>query len=116
MGRGTRWEGSYDTSSSTAYCPTANAGTCSCNNANADVADFSDEYKKWLLTYAEAQMSAFEKAQGWFYWTWRTESAAQWSYRTAWKNGFMPSKAYSPTFKCGDTVPDFSGLGLPEFY
>jgi glucan 1,3-beta-glucosidase len=59
-------------------------------------------------------MSAFETAMGWFYWTWRTESAAQWSYRTAWKNGFMPSKAYSPSFKCGDTVPDFSDL--PEYY
>ncbi|KAJ5168566.1 glucan 1-3-beta-glucosidase D [Penicillium canariense] len=116
VGRGTRWEGSYDTSSSTAYCPTADAGTCSCNNANADVADYSAEYKSWLQTYAEAQMSAFETAQGWFYWTWRTESAAQWSYRTAWKNGFMPQKAYSPSFKCGDTVPDFSSLGLPEYY
>ncbi|CEO60472.1 hypothetical protein PMG11_05098 [Penicillium brasilianum] len=116
VGRGTRWEGSYDTSSSTAYCPTADAGTCSCSSANADVADYSTEYKKWLQTYAEAQMSAFETAQGWFYWTWRTESAAQWSYRTAWKNGFMPSKAYSPSFKCGDTVPDFSSLGLAEYY
>ncbi|KAJ5688783.1 glucan 1-3-beta-glucosidase D [Penicillium macrosclerotiorum] len=116
VGRGTRWEGTYDTSSSTMYCPTADSGTCSCTNANADVSEYSDAYKKWLQTYAEAQMSAFETAQGWFYWTWRTESAAQWSYRTAWKNGYMPKKAYSPSFKCGDTVPDFSSLGLAEYY
>jgi glucan 1,3-beta-glucosidase len=116
VGRGTRWEGTYDTSSSTAYCPTADDGTCSCADANADVSEYSDTYKTWLQTYAEAQMSAFESAQGWFYWTWRTESAAQWSYRTAWKNGYMPKKAYSPSFKCGDTVPDFSGLGLAEYY
>ncbi|KAJ5899359.1 Glycoside hydrolase superfamily [Penicillium taxi] len=110
VGRGTRWEGTYDTSSTTQYCPTADAKTCSCDDVTADVSTYSSTYKKWLLTYAEAQMSVFETAMGWFYWTWRTESAAQWSYRTAWKNGFMPSKAYTRTFKCGDTVPDFSGL------
>ncbi|KAJ5513247.1 Glycoside hydrolase superfamily [Penicillium fimorum] len=108
VGRGARWEGTYDTSSTKAYCPTADKGTCSCADANQDPSDYSDTYKKYLQTYAEAQMSAFETAMGWFYWTWRTESAAQWSYRTAWKNGYMPSKAYSPSFKCGDTVPDFS--------
>ncbi|CAG8203684.1 unnamed protein product [Penicillium olsonii] len=114
VGRGTRWEGTYDTKDSTAYCPTADDGTCSCSKTMVDPAVYSDTYKSFLLTYAEAQMSAFETAMGWFYWTWRTESAAQWSYRTAWKNGFMPSKAYSPGFKCGDTIPDFSGM--PEFY
>ncbi|KAJ6127003.1 hypothetical protein N7523_002615 [Penicillium sp. IBT 18751x] len=116
VNRGTRWEGTYDTSSTTAYCPTAADGTCSCASANADVTEYSDAYKKWLQTYAEAQMAAFETAQGWFYWTWQTESAAQWSYRTAWKNGFMPSKAYSPSFTCGDTIPDYSALGLAEYY
>ncbi|KAJ5129455.1 Glycoside hydrolase superfamily [Penicillium bovifimosum] len=110
VGRGTRWEGTYDTSTDTlkAYCPTASQGTCSCADANMDPSKYSDHYKKFLQTYAEAQMSAFETAMGWFYWTWRTESAAQWSYRTAWKNGYMPEKAYSPAFKCGDKLPDFS--------
>ncbi|KAI3111786.1 CAZyme family GH5 [Penicillium roqueforti] len=110
VGRGTRWEGTYSTTSTTAYCPTAAEGTCSCSNANEDPSEYSDTYKKFLQTYAEAQMSSFETAMGWFYWTWRTESAAQWSYRTAWKNGYMPSKAYSPSFKCGDTVPDFTDI------
>ncbi|KAF3028988.1 hypothetical protein E8E15_010004 [Penicillium rubens] len=86
----------------------ADEGTCSCADANMDPSEYTDTYKRFLQIYAEAQMSAFETAMGWFYWTWRTESAAQWSYRTAWKNGYMPSKAYSPSFKCGDTVPDFA--------
>ncbi|RHZ46567.1 putative exo-beta-1,3-glucanase [Aspergillus thermomutatus] len=115
VGRGTRWEGTFSLTDSTQYCPTADTGPrCSCANANADYTEYSAEYKKFLQTYAEAQMSAFETAQGWFYWTWRTESAAQWSYRTAWKNGFMPAKAYAPSFKCGDAVPDFGDL--PEYY
>ncbi|KAI9039994.1 putative exo-beta-1,3-glucanase [Aspergillus affinis] len=115
VGRGTRWEGTFSTTDSTAYCPTADDGpSCDCTNANADIADYSDDYKKWLQTYAEAQMSAFGTAQGWFYWTWHTETAAQWSYKTAWKNGFMPKKAYAPDFKCGDDVPSFGDL--PENY
>ncbi|KAL2816232.1 glycoside hydrolase superfamily [Aspergillus cavernicola] len=113
VGRGTRWEGTYFESDSTKYCPTAdtdNAPACSCLSANADPADYSDDYKTFLQTYAEAQMSAFETGLGWFYWTWVTESAPQWSYKTGWKNGFMPNKAYSPSFKCGDEMPSFGTL------
>ncbi|KAE8376266.1 glycoside hydrolase superfamily [Aspergillus bertholletiae] len=115
VGRGTRWEGTFAIGDSTVYCPTADTGpACSCASANAPPADYSDDYKKFLQTYAEAQMSAFGTAQGWFYWTWYTESAAQWSYKTAWKNGYMPKKAYAPDFKCGDDIPSFGNL--PEFY
>ncbi|KKK18986.1 hypothetical protein ARAM_001486 [Aspergillus rambellii] len=113
VGRGTRWEGTYSTSDSTAYCPTADETdqpACSCSNANADVSAYSDNYKTFLQTYAEAQMSAFSTALGWFYWTWYTESAPQWSYKTGWKNGFLPAKAYAPSFKCGDTIPSFGTL------
>ncbi|KAL4920822.1 glycoside hydrolase superfamily [Aspergillus aurantiobrunneus] len=113
VGRGTRWEGTYFEDDDTPYCPTSdedNAPTCSCTSANADPSEYSDEYKTFLRTYAEAQMSAYETAQGWFYWTWETESAPQWSYKSGWKNGFMPAKAYSPDFKCGDEVPSFGNL------
>jgi glucan 1,3-beta-glucosidase len=113
VGRGTRWEGTYAEGDDTVYCPTAdedNAPTCSCRSANADPSDYSDDYKTFLKTYAEAQMSAFSTALGWFYWTWHTESAPQWSYKSGWKNGFMPAKAYSPDFQCGDEVPSFGTL------
>lgn len=95
-------------------CPTAKSGPpCSCEDANADPSQYSNEYKKYLQAYAEGQMFAFEKGYGWFYWTWKTESAPQWSYVTAWKNGMMPKKAYEPEFKCDSTVD----LGnLPENY
>ena len=114
VGKGTRWEGTFENTSP--YCPTANSNSqrCSCSNANADPSTYSNDYKKWLQTYAEAQMSVFETAQGWFYWTWQTESAPQWSYKSAWKNGFMPSKAYQRDFNCGDAIPDFGSL--PEYY
>ncbi|KAI9367922.1 glycoside hydrolase superfamily [Aspergillus egyptiacus] len=117
VGRGTRWEGTYIEGDSTQYCPTGdmeNGPACSCRSANADPSEYSDDYKTFLQTYAEAQMSAFETAMGWFYWTWHAESAHQWSYKTAWKNGYMPAKAYSPSFRCGDEVPNFGNL--PEYY
>lgn len=91
-----------------------NETPCSCTPANAPASSYSDEYKLLLKTYAEAQMSAFEAAYGWFYWTWQTESAPQWSYRQAWEGGFLPAKAYEPDFRCGDEIPDFGDL--PEYY
>ena len=64
--------------------------------------------------YAEAQMNSFEKAWGWFYWTWETESATQWSWKLGLAAGILPAKAYEPSFKCDTDVPSFSDL--PESY
>lgn len=85
VGAGTRWEGTLQSSDRsvsvlTPHCPTKSAA-CSCEQANAEPGDYSDEYKKWLLMNAQAQMTSFESAWGWFYWTWRTEGATQWDYR-----------------------------------
>lgn len=117
---GTRWEGTYDTGNkSTAIlapqCP-LKTSACSCNNANADPADYSADYKKWLYQFAIAQMDSFEAGWGWFYWTWETEKAAQWSYRKGLKAGILPKKAYERDWKCpqGSDYDAFSGL--PENY
>ena len=84
---GSRWEGTLPTgdpttSVTTPDCP-PNSGTCSCNKANADASSYSDDYKQWLMMYAEAQMASFEAGWGWFYWTWVTESATQWSWKVS---------------------------------
>jgi glucan 1,3-beta-glucosidase len=60
--------------------------------------------------FAEAQMYAFEQARGWFYWTWKTENAVQWSWKLGLQAGILPAKAYAPDFKCATDVPDFSAL------
>ncbi|KAF7195591.1 putative glucan 1,3-beta-glucosidase D, partial [Pseudocercospora fuligena] len=124
VGVGSRWEGtlnmvstpggSSDGSVLTPTCPTKNNPQCSCDGANADPSDYSDGYKQWLLMFAEAQMYSFEQGWGWFYWTWQTESAAQWSYKSGLANGIMPAKAYSRSFNCSSDIPDFSDL--PEYY
>lgn len=125
VGIGSRWEGTLNMAStpggSTAgsvlspTCPTDNNPQCSCTNANADSSSYSAEYKAWLLDFAEAQMHSFESGWGWFYWTWQTESAPQWSYKAGLAAGMLPQLAYSRTFNCS-SIPDYAGLGLPEYY
>ena len=125
VGVGSRWEGTLNMASTpggssdgsvlSPTCPTRNSPRCSCADANADPTSFSTEYKQWLLDFAEAQMSSFEKGWGWFYWTWQTETAAQWSYSAGMAAGIMPKLAYQRTFNCS-SIPDYAALGLQEYY
>lgn len=118
VGVGSRWTGTLNMANqpgSTAQdsvleplCPTA--PDCSCALPNADPSQYSDDYKQFLQMYAEAQMDSFEKVWGWFYWTWKTESAVQWSWMLGLEAGILPEKAYAPKFRCGDDVPSFASL------
>ncbi|KAI4278051.1 MAG: hypothetical protein LQ337_001322 [Flavoplaca oasis] len=115
---GSRWEGTLPTSDpttsvTTPHCP-PDSGTCSCEKANADPGTYSDEYKQWLKMYAEAQITSFETGWGWFYWTWVTESAPQWSWKAGLAAGILPKKTWQREFNCTADVPDFADL--PENY
>ncbi|KAI2636651.1 glycoside hydrolase family 5 protein [Xylaria nigripes] len=117
VGWGNRWTGTYNsgnpsTEALTPRCPTVDA-SCTCDNTNDN---FSKTYKQFLLMFAEAQMTSFEKGYGWWYWTWDTESASQWSYRQGLAAGILPAKAHDRDFNCDSDVPDFSNMGLPESY
>lgn len=121
VGVGSRWEGTLNTGNAstqvlTPVCPTENDPECECSPANAPASDYSDAYKLWLLTFAQAQMESFEKGWGWFYWTWDTEDAVQWSYKKGLAAGILPEKAYDRPWKCSDGIPDFQEMGLPEYY
>ncbi|KAK4976605.1 hypothetical protein LTR28_007747, partial [Elasticomyces elasticus] len=126
VGIGSRWEGTLNMASTpggsssgsvlSPTCPTRNNPRCTCDGANADPSAWSDAYKKWLLQFAEAQMTSFEKGWGWFYWTWQTESAPQWSWKAGLATGTLPSKAYERSFNCSSTIPSYAGLGLAENY
>jgi glucan 1,3-beta-glucosidase len=115
VGVGSRWAGTLNLNDLqqgqnvlTPSCPTS--PQCDCSQANADPGSYSAEYKQFLQMYAEAQMHSFEQAWGWFYWTWKTETAVQWSWELGLKAGILPGKAYSPDFQCDGDVPSFSGL------
>ena len=113
VGVGSRWTGTLNMNDPAAnvLTPTCPVEPCSCAQANADPSDYSDDYKQFLQMYAEAQMHSFEQGGwGWFYWTWKTESAVQWSWKLGLAAGILPGKAYSPSFKCDGDVPSFSAL------
>ncbi|KAJ4377549.1 hypothetical protein N0V83_000374 [Neocucurbitaria cava] len=117
---GTRWEGTFDTGNTSTsvlkpQCP--EEGKCSCDPANADPSSYASDYKKWLYQFAIAQMDAFEAGWGWFYWTWETEKATQWSYRKGLAAGILPAKAYDRDWKCPDSPDDLDTFGgLEEYY
>ncbi|KAI7146345.1 glycoside hydrolase, partial [Hortaea werneckii] len=128
VGVGSRWEGTLNMASTPGgssdgsvlnpTCPTQNSPRCSCEEANADPSSYSDQYKQWLKMFAEAQMHSFEQGWGWFYWTWKTESAVQWNYQAGMSAGILPEKAFQRDFNCGgsEEIPLFNETGLPEYY
>ncbi len=42
--------------------------------------------------YADAQLLSFEKFSGWFFWSYKTETAPQWSFRDAVERGWLPAR------------------------
>jgi glucan 1,3-beta-glucosidase len=119
VGMGTRWEGTYNTGNASTsvlkpMCP-AKDHTCSCDGANTPANEYSDAYKKWLLQFAVAQMRSFEEGWGWFYWTWDTEKAVQWSWKKGMAAGILPKKVWERDFDC-QTFEDFEKMGLAETY
>jgi glucan 1,3-beta-glucosidase len=112
VGNGARWTGTFG-GTTTPECPTQDS-QCNCDLANANASNFTSDYKQFLLTWAESQMTAFEKSWGWFYWTWKTESAPLWSYQAGLQGNFMPPLAYQRDWDCSKSIPSFGSL--PEYY
>ena len=111
VGVGARWTGTF--SGGSPACPTQD-DQCNCDMANADPSTFTPEYKLFLQTWAEAQMSTFELSWGWFYWTWKTESTPLWSYQAGLQGGYLPALAYKRNWDCSQAIPSLGSL--PEFY
>lgn len=67
--------------------------TCKYYNKGAD--ELPDDYKQFLGNFARAQMDAFEVADGWFFWNFRTENghAPEWDYLLGLREGWMPKDA-----------------------
>lgn len=107
LGNGARWTANFP-GITTPACPTQN-DQCSCEVSN-DESQYTDSYKLFIKTWAIAQMDAYEKGWGWFYWTWKTESAPLWSYKHGLDGGFMPKKAYDRGWDCSQPIPDLSDV------
>ena len=81
VGAGARYHGSYPGSSYIGACAGKDVGT---------VEALSDADKSNIRHFMEAQLDAYEKADGWIFWTWKTESAPEWSMRDLMKQGLFP--------------------------
>lgn len=81
LGKGARYDGTFPGSSYVGSCDGKYTGT---------VAGLSSADKYNIGRFIEAQLDAFEKASGWIFWTWKTESAPEWDMQDLLKNGLFP--------------------------
>ncbi|KAF2502528.1 glycoside hydrolase [Lophium mytilinum] len=82
LGIGARYDGSFSGSTSHGSCDGKYTGT---------VAGLSDADKSNIQHFINAQLDAFEKATGWIWWTWKTESAPEWDMQDLLAEGIFPS-------------------------
>ncbi|KAL0095630.1 glycoside hydrolase superfamily [Phycomyces blakesleeanus] len=101
VGLGTRMEGTFeeDGVKKPPVCP-----TCNCQ-AMEDWTTWDDGYKRFLKSFAERQMDAFETSYGWFFWTYKTQNHANphWDYLLGWEQGWIPKDANHRESSCTDT-------------
>ncbi|KAF2186559.1 glycoside hydrolase family 5 protein [Zopfia rhizophila CBS 207.26] len=80
-GKGARYDGTFGGSSRIGDCAGKSVGS---------VAALSGDDKQNIGRFIEAQLDAFEKASGWIFWTWKTESAPEWDMQDLLKEGLFP--------------------------
>lgn len=77
--QGSRYDGSYPGSTRIG----------SCKGKSGSGANFSQDYKNYLKQIFDTQRNVYETGSGWIYWTWKTESAAEWDYSAGLKYGWI---------------------------
>ncbi|KAI9876945.1 MAG: exo-1,3-beta-glucanase [Pleopsidium flavum] len=94
LGKGARYDGTLSGSSYVGSCNGKFTGT---------VAGLSADDKFNLRHFIEAQLDAYEKRTGWFFWTWKTESAPEWHMKDLLANGLFPQPLTSRQYpnQCG---------------
>lgn len=80
LGKGARYDGTFEGSTKVGSCDGKYTGT---------VAGLSSDDKTNIKSFISAQISAFEKANGWIFWTWKTESAPEWNMQDLLKEGLF---------------------------
>ena len=83
-------DGTFDGSSPVGSCDGKYTGS---------VAGLSSADKYNIGRFIEAQLDAFEKATGWIFWTWKTESAPEWHMKDLLANGLFPQPLTSRNCK-----------------
>ncbi|KAF2093743.1 glycoside hydrolase [Rhizodiscina lignyota] len=81
LGKGARYDGTLNGETPSGNCDGKYTGTVSGLGA-ADKAN--------IRKFIEAQLDAFEKAEGWIFWCWKTESAPEWHMKDLLAGGLFP--------------------------
>lgn len=88
-GIGSRYDGTYPGSSAIGSCD---------GKSNGSVDALSQDDRDNIRRFIEAQLDAFEKGNGWLYWTWKTEGAPEWDMRQQIVGGVFPYPVTSRQF------------------
>jgi glucan 1,3-beta-glucosidase len=85
LGVGARYDGTFN------YNGVGSSYIGSCAGLDVGTVDaLPAAYKTSLAQFTEAQFDAYEKAAGWIYWTWKTESAPEWHFQNLTAAGIIP--------------------------
>jgi len=94
---GSRYDGTFP--------PNVVVGSCKGKNSTDG---WTQEYRDYLLTFAELQMDAYESGNstGWFFWNFKTEQAPEWNYLLGVEQGYIPSDHSNRSHSCSNGVTD----------
>lgn len=81
LGKGARYDGTFPNSNVVGSCNGKYMGS---------VSQLSSDDKKNIRSFIEAQLDAYEQRTGWFFWTWKTESAPEWDMQDLLAGGLFP--------------------------
>lgn len=89
-GIGARYDGTYGSGG-------GKIGSCA-GKRQGTVAGLPAEDKAHIRRFIEAQLDVFEKANGWLFWTWKTEGAPEWDMQQLLAENVFPNPLTSRKF------------------
>ncbi|KAI1775916.1 glucan 1,3-beta-glucosidase precursor [Hypoxylon cercidicola] len=96
-GVGARYDGTFN------YNGQGSSFIAACDGKSpGSVGNLAEAERTNIASFINAQMVAYEKAAGWIFWTWKTESAPEWSFKDLANAGIIPQPLSSMnTAACG---------------
>ncbi|KAI5920576.1 putative Exo-beta-1,3-glucanase [Camillea tinctor] len=95
-GVGARYDGTYNRDSQ----GTSYIGSCD-GKVSSTIETLSQSDRDNIRNFINAQIVAYEKAAGWIFWAWKTESALEWSFRDLFNAGIIPQSFIANPSICG---------------
>ncbi|SCV67111.1 BQ2448_5757 [Microbotryum intermedium] len=87
-----------------------------CREKTGQGEKYAIEYREQLGRLWEVQVSTYEQGSGWIMWTWKTETAADFSYQAGLDHGWIPKDVMQRTWQdlCKVSPPQRLQLGIIE--